>query len=58
MKSEKELSTFGTENHNKRKIKEIKQYQKNLKERRSGMRRKKKQKQEKQLTVGYKAFQH
>ena len=41
MKSEKELSTFGTENHNKRKIKEIKQYQKNLKERRSGMRRKK-----------------
>lgn len=57
MKSENELSTFGTENHNKRKIKEIKQYQKNLKER-SGMRRKKKKKQEKQLTVGYKAFQH
>lgn len=55
-KSENELSTFGTENHSKRKIKEIKQYQKNLKER-SGMRRKKK-KQEKQLTVGYKAFQH
>lgn len=55
MKSEDELNTFGTENHNKGKIKEIKQYQKNLKERRNGMRKKKKK--EKLLTVGYKGFQ-
>ena len=55
MKSKNELNTFGTENHNKGKRKEIKQYQKNLKERRNGMRKKKKK--EKQLTVGYKGFQ-
>lgn len=44
MKSENELRTFGTENHNKGKIKKIKQYQKNLKERGNEMRRKKKRK--------------